>query len=735
MSRIAKRVFTALALSLLATAITGCGSGNKEGAPLVVTKVGDSKCIQCHSSVTEALTGESIVAQYQRSSPHNTPDLGCESCHGGGAMHNGVGPIPFPNPSPDRCASCHNGTRAVATNANTMFADSNHATQTIRTGTTCKRCHSHEGAVLSNIAGYTGSLEIIEDPTNQGRVPLVAEYTQINCSTCHEHGGGLRTVKATDAPAGNVVNWDPNNNRRVDQFDLCTSCHTLYNYNGTTLLVDGSTLTGGVVTGIVGQHEADWFRMLASTHYDNPNTGLGPNSVLVGPANVIEGYNLRRTGANPCFDCHGHEAKTNTRNAGTDPTVTTIHTDWAQSAHAGHLLTAKYTAAINEPTDRTAAEVAAVMNAGVIDDATLGGPGWIHYNWDQNTGTGNRAACQRCHTSTGLVNFVSNPTGYDPAANNFSHLSGWTAANGSPQNELLYCWGCHSNAGKGTLRNPGALTFTYTNNATVTYPDVSGSNMCMSCHTGRETGDSIKNDPSDGTNRNFINSHYLSAGGQLFGTTGYEYASRSYDNPSFFAHDEIGSSRARGTGSNGPCAGCHMTTANSHSFLPVTKDGTGAITAITSTACVTCHSGEFALTPAGLTTEEEEYQAALSALTATLAGKGIYYFNAHPYFFTAPYVVGGTNTGFTNWAGVYGSVLWKDVMGAAFNANLLLHDPGGYVHNRFYSKRLIWDSIDFIYDGVLNNDVPAAIDAQVTAGRLDAAVAAAAKTYLGATRP
>jgi len=333
------------------------------------------------------------------------------------------------------------------------------------------------------------------------------------------------------------------------------------------------------------------------------------------------------------------------------------------------------------------------------------------------------------------VNFVSNPTGYDPAANNFSHLSGWTAANGSPQNELLYCWGCHSNAGKGTLRNPGALTFTYTNNATVTYPDVSGSNMCMSCHTGRETGDSIKNDPSDGTNRNFINSHYLSAGGQLFGTTGYEYASRSYDNPSFFAHDEIGSSRARGTGSNGPCAGCHMTTANSHSFLPVTKDGTGAITAITSTACVTCHSGEFALTPAGLTTEEEEYQAALSALTATLAGKGIYYFNAHPYFFTAPYVVGGTNTGFTNWAGVYGSVLWKDVMGAAFNANLLLHDPGGYVHNRFYSKRLIWDSIDFIYDGVLNNDVPAAIDAQVTAGRLDAAVAAAAKTYLGATRP
>jgi len=70
-------------------------------------------------------------------------------------------------------------------------------------------------------------------------------------------------------------------------------------------------------------------------------------------------------------------------------------------------------------------------------------------------------------------------------------------------------------------------------------------------------------------------------------------------------------------------------------------------------------------------------------------------------------------------------------MGAAFNANLLIHDPGGYAHNRFYSKRLIWDSIDFIYNGILDNDVPAAIDAVVT----DATIAAAAKTYLGATRP
>ncbi|HMN03420.1 MAG TPA: C-type polyheme cytochrome OmcB, partial [Geobacter anodireducens] len=289
-----------------------------------------------------------------------------------------------------------------------------------------------------------------------------------------------------------------------------------------------------------------------------------------------------------------------------------------------------------------------------------------------------------------------------------------------------------NNAGTGTTGT----------SVTVSYPDIAGSNVCMTCHLGRQIGENIKTiTDADGV-LGFVNSHYLAAGGQLFGKTGYEYATRSYANPAFFAHDKIGTAAAPGTGSNGPCAGCHMSTPNSHSFLPVTKDSAGAVTAITSTACATCHSGTFALTPEGLTAEEEEYVASLEALKAALAGKGILFFNAHPYFYIDTNSNGIADPGeivssnaFTNWAGVYGLALWKDVMGAAFNANLLIHDPGGYAHNRFYSKRLIWDSIDFIYDGVLNNDVAAAIDAQVTATRLDSATATAAKAYLGTTRP
>jgi len=245
------------------------------------------------------------------------------------------------------------------------------------------------------------------------------------------------------------------------------------------------------------------------------------------------------------------------------------------------------------------------------------------------------------------------------------------------------------------------------------------------------SGNIIKNLPPsvNFASKGFENSHYLTAGGQLFAKSGYTYAGRDYTNPVFFAHDKIGSAAAPGTGSNGPCAGCHMTSPNKHKFTNVSSSG-GVITAITSNACATCHTGGFALTPAALETEHEEYKAALEGAKAALASKGIHFGEAHPYFYTAPYVPGGSNTGFTNWAGVYGFALWKDTMGAAFNANLLIHDPGGYAHNRFYSKRLIWDSIDFIDDGILNNSVPATLATLLTGQTLTDA-----QTYLGTVRP
>jgi hypothetical protein len=55
-------------------------------------------------------------------------------------------------------------------------------------------------------------------------------------------------------------------------------------------------------------------------------------------------------------------------------------------------------------------------------------------------------------------------------------------------------------------------------------------------------------------------------------------------------------------------------------------------------------------------------------------------------------------------------------LGAAFNLNLLEHDPGGYVHNRIYAKRLLYDAIDWADDNQLNFSVGATLNAAVIDG-------------------
>jgi hypothetical protein len=55
-------------------------------------------------------------------------------------------------------------------------------------------------------------------------------------------------------------------------------------------------------------------------------------------------------------------------------------------------------------------------------------------------------------------------------------------------------------------------------------------------------------------------------------------------------------------------------------------------------------------------------------------------------------------------------------MGAAFNLNLLEHDPGGYVHNRTYAKRLLYDAIDWADDNLLNYSVGATLNTIVIDG-------------------
>ncbi len=163
-----------MTLCFLLLLISGCGSsGNKEGELSRCVDVGEQPASSAIARMTEALTGQALMAQYENSSPHKDSahannGNGCEACHGNASQHQGKGPISYANPYADsgaRCADCHKGN--YAGNFNTQFASSNHANVRSKRAPRCVRCHTHEGALLSNIAGFTGDYTVLENKAYQ----------------------------------------------------------------------------------------------------------------------------------------------------------------------------------------------------------------------------------------------------------------------------------------------------------------------------------------------------------------------------------------------------------------------------------------------------------------------------------------------------------------------------------------------------------------------------------------
>ncbi|NTV50052.1 MAG: hypothetical protein HGB32_13430 [Geobacteraceae bacterium] len=690
-----KKLIMPFCLLSMAAMLYGCGSSSKTGGTLgSVANVSEASCAQCHSGRLESLTGNDIYADYY-ASIHSLKNVGCQGCHGGGAQHNGVGPLPYADPSLGGCIQCHASDDASLAKVVT----SKHGAGELETDQICNRCHTHEGAVQAMKSGFTGDKDALANNLAAAPGDLTTENARnIKCDTCH-------TSHKPDV-LRSVIGWVPSNvvvdgttvlaavPTTNQQFTMCTSCHTYTKADG-TLVGSGNTLTLAVTdedgvalpdTTIVTskfQHETAWYRIIGSTHYDNPNTPF-----------VIEGYVLRTNTANPCFDCHNHEAKTNTGNLASslnaegtriyelDTTVaSTIYTDWAKSKKAGRLLTKKYeaqdtyTKKADGSYDRSKGMTDAVMKAGVtIADAAA---------WAEEGGV-TSMSCARCHTSTGAVSYLNSPTAYATDTLDFSHRIGG-------QKEMLYCWGCHSNAGKGTTRTPGAITALYTyNTAAITFPNVSNSNICMACHSSRRN-------VIDNSRSTSFRPHYLPAGGILFSSQShmmYEFdvdadgdRAEHYANPSYFAHDKIGTVDKPGTGTSGPCVACHMS-GSTHTFSPVTKTGE-TITAIKGqSTCNTCHT-TYPISAAKLQEESEGYQETGLLLTAYL-----------------------TNT-ITNAMGIDISAVVTNATtvpdiryyGAYQNSLLPTKEKGGYAHNRYYVKRLLFDSIDWVDNGAFDGTI------------------------------
>ncbi len=671
------------------------GNAEPEGGPHSPHRPGESSCADCHNPLND---GDLIEFAFNTQEKRRDV-IGCESCHGGGGLHYGLGPIEYPRSAPEICGACHNrddGHHDTDKLIYDKWLGSRHAESLHgEDHNPCQRCHTNEGALASNVAGYTGDKDVLGTSDDLGRraPPAIPEedVTAVSCATCHDvhKAGELRQVWSSEGD--NDYMWDPNKNgSNNDQFDLCTSCHVLYNDEG-ALVGSGSVASGTAPF----YHDTAWYRIIGTTHYDDPATGPGPGQ---NTAALIEGYNIRWQSENPCFDCHGHEFRTATRPyAGDDDRDDpTIWTEWASSAHAGHLFQIKLDAASEQAgggdpanAPRSTDTVDAVMAAGTL----LEGDAWTHYNWDYTT---SRGSCQRCHTATGLENFLDadiNEEEYDYNNNDYSHLVNWSAAEGSPQNEMLYCWGCHTNAADGDLRNPGELTLDFVNEGEdspsgeteyVTLPDKGNANVCGACHAGRGNNTSIRT----GNRSTRFAGHHGPTAGSLYAEvvhTGFEYTGKDYTPVAFFAHDDIEINGDSPETGDGPCVGCHMDGTADHTFEAVEEDAAGNIVAINNQAlCNTCHT-TFPMNPSILEEEEAGLEDSSKLLDAYVTNDVTNYLDedVKANYRTVP-------------LNAYG----------AFQNSLYMHDePSIYVHNRFYGKRLIFDSIDWLDNGVLNGTI------------------------------
>jgi hypothetical protein len=603
---------------------------------------------------------------------------------------------------------------------------------------TClKNCHDPNGDSSSLIAGYTGN------------VPRPV----VGCETCHGPGslhanaGGMGPISVlSNTTPGS---WNSGSVQVSGQFVMCSSCHELLNSAGTGT-APAAHDPGGSDAGSASGNQY----VITDTHFATPGdwTGIGSAGTR-----TITGYSMsyRDAQGNYKTDYSDERVCVNCHNPHKPPTQ---NREWAQSAHGD-----------KNPFNLNS------TGTGYFSGA------WAHYAW----GTNSYKSCQRCHTTTGYTAYADALASGNTAlaslisGGSFTLITGATATNWKP--EMLKCNGCHTD-NKGALRNPGTITVNYDYvssgktyaKASHTYPDLAGSNVCMACHTGRESGDTIRglNDPAllssltittfNFANSGFINSHYLTAGGQVFTVTGYEFPGRPYNNIPGYLHDKIGTSATQelppyvNTGSNGPCIGCHMSRPNkngNHLFLPVSRSATaiGQITGIASEVCFNCHGPSSTLILDLVREQKAQFIESIEALKAQLETLGIYFAPYSPYFFIAPgfdptfnqattsncltisnlpvknWQTGGSST-FTptlsgsNWtcvsaanvAGTPGT--GQNNMGAAYNFNLLEHDPGAYVHNRMYTKRLIYDSIDWADDNVMNYSVGATLEAECSVG-------------------
>jgi predicted CXXCH cytochrome family protein len=151
--------------------------------------VGSENCAQCHAEISQGF--KTATHAHLKAEGPNAANIGCESCHGAGSLHNESGgahhTIINPRKSPETCFQCHLDKRGQFT------LPSHHPV--LEGKVSCADCHDpHKGpAVKGGGTALASEIETCGKCHTAQKGPFVFEHeaTREGCTTCHEVHGSV----------------------------------------------------------------------------------------------------------------------------------------------------------------------------------------------------------------------------------------------------------------------------------------------------------------------------------------------------------------------------------------------------------------------------------------------------------------------------------------------------------------------------------------------------------------
>jgi hypothetical protein len=320
---------------------------------------------------------------------------------------------------------------------------------------------------------------------------------------------------------------------------------------------------------------------------------------------------------------------------------------------------------------------------------------WRHWDEDEYVVSGR---CARCHSADGLATYLENGQNVDTEA-----------ANG------MLCTTCHTSPPG--LRSSPAVTFP----SGVVKDLGDSSNLCMNCHQGRESMDSVLEDISSAPPPwGFINVHYYPAAATFYGREvrgGFQFQGKTYAGQKMYPNH---------MGLFDTCVECHMGTNSPHKPYDITGE-THNVHTPNPEDCVYCHGQDVAQPNPGADPMKFEFSGIRPATTPDYDADGnkkesikdeikgledalyaemqkfaadrgmpiIYDSHAYPYFFADSNGNGAIDPGEAIYPNAY-QFMQARLLKAAYNYQVSKKDPNAYIHNSRYIAQILVDSIEHL---------------------------------------